>query len=304
MKLKLAGVAFGALMVGLVGAGEAKADAIGYASLVFNSAFFSAPGSTTPVNLTTDIDTNTLRFQDNLKNSATLNSTTAGDAASRNSLAQTTVDPALAVVGSYSGGENNFGFTANNTNFARSDSSLAGNLLQGNVQSNVVAETQVLNGSNGHVQTSSTNSSQVTFTATSALTLQFNVGGQVGLFTKLYNSNSQLQTADASILFNITIKNQTTGQTILNFSPDDLNNQLTAFNTPSQQGNSALASFGDTSGSFTLVTGDTYTLSITQNVQADATALPEPGTLALFGAGLAGLGFLGFRRQKKGGLAA
>ncbi|HEV2676393.1 MAG TPA: hypothetical protein VGV37_17840, partial [Aliidongia sp.] len=44
MKLKLAGVAFGALMVGLVGAGEAKADAVAIATINVTSATLSATG--------------------------------------------------------------------------------------------------------------------------------------------------------------------------------------------------------------------------------------------------------------------
>lgn len=304
MKLNLSGVAFGALMVGLVAAGSAKADSIAYASLVFNSAFFSQSGSSTPLDLTSSIDLGSLDVGDTLKNTAALNGVTASTVASRNALTPG-IDAPLAVEGSYSGGQNNFGFTGTNTNFARSDSLLTGNLLAGNVSSSVVAETQVVNNNTGNVSTASTSNSQVSFKATSNFTgLVFNVGGALALYTDLYNSSVN-QFADATAAFSITLTDQETGVAVLSFSPGSLNTGLTDFNTPSSKGSTTASSFSLTSNSFDIVGGDTYTLQINQTVQADATAVPEPATLGLFGIGLAGIGFLGFRRQKKtGGLAA
>jgi hypothetical protein len=305
MKLKLAGVAFGALMVGLVGAGEAKADAIGFASLVFNTAFFSNAGSTTPLDISGSITFNNLA--DTLTNSATFNGVGAPSIVGSRTAADptTTVDPAMVAIGSYSGGQNNFGFTTTNTNFTRSDSLLTGSLTTGNAASSTVSETQVLNGNNGTSDTRSKDASLEVFTASSNLNLQFNVGGALALYASTYASTNQSQTADASIAFSITLVDQTTGTTILSYSPSELNTSVSSLTTPGSQGSTSPSSFFLSSGSFTLTAGDTYKLTINQETNTDATAVPEPGTLALFGAGLAGIGFLGFRRQKKsGGFAA
>ena len=305
MKLNLSGVALGALMVGLVASGTAKADAIGFSSLVFSTAFFSAPGSSTPVDISTSIQFTNLA--DTLTNSATFNGVGAPSVvASRNQSNSTaTVDPTMVAIGSYSGGQNNFGFTSTNTNFTRSDSLLTGSLTTGTAASSTVSETQVLNGNNGTSDTRSKDASQEVFTATSNLSLQFNVGGTLALFAETYNSTNQSQTADASVAFSVTLTDQTAGTTALTFSPSELNNSVSSQSTPSSQGSTSPSSFFLASDAFTLISGHTYKLTINQETNTDATAVPEPGTLALFGAGLAGLGFLGFRRQKKsGGLAA
>jgi hypothetical protein len=300
MKMNFTGVALGALAIGLMGAGEAKADAIGYAALNFSSAYFSLAGSSTPQDLSGSVDPASLVVSDNLKNNATFDGVGSSTTGTRTNPAAN-VDPALAVQGTYGGGQNNFTFTATNTNFARSDSLLTGNLLAGSIQSNQVAEVQATNNHIGNVQTSSTSTSSVTFSASTNLTLQLNLGGTEALYTKLYAGNKIGQAADAAIAFSVTLRDVTAGANILNYAPTELNTSLSELVTPSEDGATTPTSFSLASGPFTLVSGHTYQLQITQGVQADATAVPEPGTLALFGVGLAGLGFLSFRRQNKGG---
>jgi hypothetical protein len=300
------GVALGALIIGLVSASEAKADAIAFASLDFSAAYFSAPGSTSPADLS-HVTFN--QVTDTLTNSTGLDSSSGSTSAGRNGISQNVVDPSLMSFGSYSGGQNNFGFTANNTNFSRSDSILTGNLKQGDVVADVVAETQVLNGHTGTASTLSTSNSNENFTANSNLTLQLNVAGSLALYTKLYNSGSPTQQADASVQFTLTLTDLSSqGQpVILSFAPPQLNTRIAALGASEEVGSNTANPFFYSSSAFTLIAHDHYSLSLTQVVQTDAsaTAVPEPATVALFGVGLVGLGILSFRRRNNGaGLGA
>ena len=321
MKLKLSGAALGALMVGLLGAGEAKADAIAYSMENFTGAYFSAAtgsfetvsnavnlvGTVAPVGGTGDKLTNTV-FLD-----SSTNATPAGTRSFTQELdpAHQTVDPTMAVLGSYSGGQNNFGFTATNTNFSRSDSILVGNLLSGVTQSSTVAETQLTNDHNGGGTTTSGTATTLNMVAHSNITLQLNVAGTAALYAATSNSNAIDNSALAQTVFQIIIKDHGLTQTgaattILNFQPSDiLNDQVSTSTTPEQEGSNSPTSFADFSDAFTLTAGHYYEIDINQVTETTVNAVPEPGTLALFGAGLAGLGFFGFRRQRKtGGLHA
>jgi hypothetical protein len=306
MSRGFSGVALGALIIGLVGANEAKADAIAFASLDFSAAFFSAPGSTSPADLSHVTFNN---VTDILTNSTGLDSSSGSTSASRNGISQNVVDPSLMSFGSYSGGQNNFGFTTNNTNFSRSDSILTGNLKQGDAVADVVAETQVLSGHTGTASTLSTSTSNDNFTANSNLTLQLNVAGSLALYTKLYNSSSPTQQADASVQFTVTLTDLSSqGQpVILSFAPPQLNTRIAALGASEEVGSNTANPFFYSSSAFTLIAHDHYSLSLTQEVQTDAsaTAVPEPATVALFGVGLVGLGILSFRRRNNGaGLGA
>ncbi|GGF14413.1 hypothetical protein GCM10011611_20260 [Aliidongia dinghuensis] len=316
MKRTFAGAAFCAAMIGLTVTGQAKADAIGFASLDFSAAFFSAPGSSTPADLS-HVTFNSV--SDVLTNAASLDASSGSDSANRTGLGQNSVDPALVSYGSYSGGQNNFGFTAANTTFSRSDSLLTGNLRDGNINANVVAETQVQNGHAGTANTSSTSASNDNFTANSNLTLVLNVAGTVATYTKLYNATGTSQSAHASTQFEVKLVDTSSSTTVLDFAPTALNTSLTASATPEQSGSSTPTAFALTSSVFTLIAHDHYTLTISQTVSSDATApatannptagdptttVPEPGTIALLGAGLACLGFLSFRRRQTEGAGA
>lgn len=103
--------------------------------------------------------------------------------------------------------------------------------------------------------------------------------------------------ASAGISFSLTLRNTTTGATVLQWAPDELNRGLLSENG-SQNG------VHDSSGTIysatrTLLAGNTYSLVITQasNSTIQLNAVPEPESLLLVGLGLLAMGVTARRKR-------
>ena len=100
----------------------------------------------------------------------------------------------------------------------------------------------------------------------------------------------------------VTIVEEDTGATLLSAVPAVLNQQVSR-NEANAQFNELV--FVEVSGSLTfgpitVVAGNTYTLTITHETFADTRlTIPEPTTVALFGAGLLGMAFFGFVHRRR-----
>jgi trimeric autotransporter adhesin len=307
MSIKLSGVALGAMLIGLITTGEAKADAIAYANLDTTSADFVIPNVSGTPNLTNDISVSS--YTVSVTEGTTFNGVSgSGGGAFTNGTAPYAVSPAAAVQGTYVGNANNFGFTGTNTNFTRSLGAVSGNVFNGGIASNTLAETQVSGNTTASAGTTSGTTTTLKFTANTNVSLQFTMSGLLTLYADTYNSNSNAQSVSDSATLSVTLKDDTTNSYVtLGPGLDDdgalsSSSSVSASGSDDQEGSLGANPFDLTSDIFTLVTGDSYTLTYDQDVTTDATSVdtassvPEPGSLALLGSGIIGL--IALRRRR------
>ena len=120
-------------------------------------------------------------------------------------------------------------------------------------------------------------------------------------FTQAYTTAGPATNAIARLSWSLNIVNQSTGAVVYVFQPDELNGTANASRTGTFPGlttyNPGLLMFSATSP--LLNNFDVYQLTIQHNTLANAlqsAAVPEPGTLAIFGLGLRGMS--AFKRRR------
>lgn len=227
-------------------------------------------------------------------------------------------DPAMSCVGPDCGSIGSNDYTQQDLSgdgslghFARADTFLEGSIISGTPDANSatadqVSETQL--NQTGIAETNSrvTNSSEFSFILgeDTALRFDFNADAQLELAL-----GQDLFRVDAGRSFNIAIADDDGGE-VFNWSPSlgviggtqnsagfNLNTQINRLSTGTT---GPLTNSGFFSASTDLLTGgQTYNLTINGTTFADARVqVPEPGTLALLGAGLFGMGTMLYRRRR------
>jgi hypothetical protein len=109
--------------------------------------------------------------------------------------------------------------------------------------------------------------------------------------------------ANAHLAWSISVRDLTTGATVFTFQPEQLNGMSDVSRTDGMWGVSTYApgmmSFSATTG--LLAAGDTYQVTFAQSTFAGAVQaqlVPEPATLAVFGAGLLAMAAVSRRRKR------
>ncbi|TWI62997.1 putative secreted protein with PEP-CTERM sorting signal [Pseudoduganella lurida] len=190
--------------------------------------------------------------------------------------------------------ENNLGthLHTNSGNFALGDMYNSGNILAGGASGLTRADSSIDNAGGGGANATILNGAGVVTTFAAGSTVDFQLALTYNAFVAAF-VDPLLATgnqASSAISWSLTLRNTTTGTTVLAWTPDALNKGFTS--TTGSENASFEESAQIFSNTFTLLAGNTYSLVINQAANSTVTlaAVPEPESLLLVGLGLLAMG--------------
>lgn len=193
-------------------------------------------------------------------------------------------------------------FQQNVGNFALGDMDISGNALAGGANGLTRADSSAdaanaEGGANATIQNGVTVRTDFVVAETADLRFALTYDSFVRVFVDALLPGNADAVATAGITFSLTLTNTTTGQLVLQWSPEQLNRGL-------QAGSAAETDVFDSSGTIlsevrTLLADNTYSLVITQasNSSIRLNAVPEPESLLLVGLGLLAMGVTARRKR-------
>ena len=193
-------------------------------------------------------------------------------------------------------------FLTNTGNFALGDMNITGNALAGGANGLTRADSSAdfpdaQGGANATILNGVSVATDFTAGDTADLAFALTYDAFVRAFVDPLLPAGQDALASAAITFNLTLRNLTTGITLLNWSPDELNR---GFQSQGASENALHDSAGTIlSQTVTVVGGNRYSLVINQasNSTIRLNAVPEPESLLLVGLGLLAMGVTARRKR-------
>jgi hypothetical protein len=193
-------------------------------------------------------------------------------------------------------------FLTNTGNFALGDMNITGNALAGGANGLTRADSSAdfpdaQGGANATILNGVSVATDFTAGDPADLAFALTYDAFVRAFVDPLLPAGQDALASAAITFNLTLRNLTTGITLLNWSPDELNR---GFQSQGASENALHDSAGTIlSQTVTVVGGNRYSLVINQasNSTIRLNAVPEPESLLLVGLGLLAMGVTARRKR-------
>lgn len=298
MKFKSSILALGAVAVmgGAVAVSDAKAGVLASSIFEVNNFFLVNSAGNIPSGITILSDVRNGEIAVGLNG---VNSANTGNASNSNNLNLLPVLLGTNPFGVPNGDNSDTQFADGAGTFSRSDLFVSGTIFGTGGQGFTRSDAYALSGDNtGNANATIANNVLASYKINVDEDSQAQFVLDAEVYLKAFVSNDLFGTgsnSNASISFSVDVKDLE-GNSILEWSPNQLNRGVTAFGVAGASNIGGFAMYDNLSSGLVDIAAGTYTVTIQQKSTAREVAVnqvPEPATIALFAIGLLGAGFAG-----------